>query len=180
MYDYWLFSDHNLFQWWFCHCSHKIKVPHPTYPSTRILVQVPNVGIHFSPKRYAKMMDLLKILNGTMETCSQPAASDFLLEHSPWSPAALATECRILVWKVYPKIYVNYACLVTVNCLLIDFLLQGIGHSVATWQPCFLVLSGSYLYVFESSNSQNYQHYLRYFIFFVLFFFLDIYFSFLL
>lgn len=41
-------------------------------------------------------------------------------------------------------------------------LAQGIGNSVAHWQPCFLVLSGLYLYVMESQKSQSYQRYLRF------------------
>ncbi|XP_028786889.1 uncharacterized protein LOC114742843 [Neltuma alba] len=109
-----------------------IKVPHPTYPSTRILVQVPNVGIHFSPTRYLKIVELMNIIYGALETCSEPAAGSFQDKLGPWSPGALATNCRILVWK-------------------------GIGNSVASWQPCFLVLSGSYIYVYESASSHSYQ-----------------------
>ncbi|KAK4265962.1 hypothetical protein QN277_026944 [Acacia crassicarpa] len=113
----------------------QIKVPHPSYPSTRISVQVPNLGIHFSPERYFKIMELLNIFYGTIESCSQPTADNFQAKLSSWSPADLATDGRILVWR-------------------------GIGNSIATWQPCFLLLSGSYLYVFESAKSQSYQRYL--------------------
>lgn len=45
---------------------------------------------------------------------------------------------------------------------LLVLLMQGIGNSVATWQPCFLVLSGLYLYVLESEKSQSYQRYSRF------------------
>ncbi|KAF7837665.1 putative vacuolar protein sorting-associated protein [Senna tora] len=114
----------------------QIRVPHPNYPSTRISVQVPNIGIHFSPERYTKIMDLLNIFYGTIETCSQPTADNFQAKIAPWGPSDLATDGRILVWK-------------------------GIGNSVAAWQPCFLLLSGSYLYVFDSAKSQSYQRYLR-------------------
>ncbi|KAG2726780.1 hypothetical protein I3760_01G128300 [Carya illinoinensis] len=110
----------------------QIKVPHPSCPSTRISIQVPNLGIHFSPARYCRLMELIKILYGTMETGSQPTVDHFQAELAPWSPADLAIDARILVWK-------------------------GIGNSVATWQPCFLVLSGLYLYVLESEKSQSYQ-----------------------
>ncbi|KAI4344734.1 hypothetical protein L6164_011925 [Bauhinia variegata] len=109
-----------------------IKVPHPSYPSTRISVQVPNLGIHFSPERFFRIMKLLNIFYGTIKTCSQPASNNFQAELAPWSVADLATDGRLLVWR-------------------------GIGNSIATWQPCFLVLSGSYLYVFESAKSQSYQ-----------------------
>ncbi|KAK7264763.1 hypothetical protein RJT34_32373 [Clitoria ternatea] len=114
----------------------QIKVPHPSYPSTLVSIQVPNLGIHFSSERYFRIMELLNILYGTMETCSQPTNESFDSKLAPWSPADLATDARILVWK-------------------------GIGNSVATWHPCFLVLSGSYLYVFDSAKSQSYQRYLR-------------------
>ncbi|XP_065863891.1 uncharacterized protein [Euphorbia lathyris] len=113
----------------------QIKVPHPSYPSTRISVQVPNLGIHLSPTRYSKLMELLNMLYETMDNCSQSAVDNFQTQFAPWSSAEMTTEARILVWK-------------------------GIGNSVATWNPCFLVLSGSYLYAMESQSSQNYQRYI--------------------
>ncbi|XP_044485071.1 uncharacterized protein LOC123210663 isoform X2 [Mangifera indica] len=113
----------------------QIKVPHPSYPSTRVSVQVPNLGVHFSPERYLRLMELLNLLKGTMETYGQPCIDDFQANLAPWCPADLAVEARILVWT-------------------------GIGNSVAAWQPCFLVLSGLYLYVMESEKSKSYQRYL--------------------
>ncbi|KAL5700718.1 hypothetical protein ACHQM5_026131 [Ranunculus cassubicifolius] len=103
----------------------QIKVPHPSLPSTRISVQVPNLGIHFSPARYCKLMELLNMLYGAIENSDE---TGLVL----WSPADLATDARILVWR-------------------------GIGNSVAEWQPCYIVLSGLYLYVLESEASQTYQ-----------------------
>lgn len=47
------------------------------------------------------------------------------------------------------------------NMPLLIVLIQGIGNSIATWQPCFVVLSGLYLYVLESEKSQSYQRYSR-------------------
>lgn len=113
----------------------QIKVASPHCPSTRISVQVPNLGIHFSPARYFRLMELLNILYGTMENCGQSTVDNFQTVVAPWNPADLAVHARILVWR-------------------------GIGNSVATWQPCFLVLSGLYLYVFESEISPAYQRYL--------------------
>ncbi|XLR30782.1 hypothetical protein S83_058682, partial [Arachis hypogaea] len=40
----------------------QIKVPHPSYPSTCISIQVPNLCIHFSPERFCRIMELLSIL----------------------------------------------------------------------------------------------------------------------
>nr|XP_029149061.1 uncharacterized protein LOC112748636 [Arachis hypogaea] len=80
-------------------------------------------------------MELLSILRKTMETCNQPTPDSLHSKLAPWS-RDLVVDGRILVWK-------------------------GIGNSVATWQTCFLVLSGLYLYVFETAESQSYQRYLR-------------------
>lgn len=113
----------------------QIKVPHPSYPSTRVSVQVPNLGIHFSPERYCRLMELLNILYGTMDHFSQPGIDNSQAESPSWTSADLTANARMLVWK-------------------------GIGNSVATWQPCFLVLSGFYLYAFESDKSHNYQRHL--------------------
>ncbi|KAL1372338.1 hypothetical protein AAHE18_01G196400 [Arachis hypogaea] len=112
----------------------QIKVPHPSYPSTCISIQVPNLCIQFSPERFCRIMELLSILRKTMETCNQPTPDSLHSKLAPWS-RDLVVDGRILVWK-------------------------GIGNSVATWQTCFLVLSGSYLYVFETAESQSYQRYL--------------------
>ncbi|XP_017974971.1 PREDICTED: uncharacterized protein LOC18603726 [Theobroma cacao] len=113
----------------------QIKVPHPSYPSTRVSVQVPNLGIHFSPARYCRLMELMDVLYVAMDPSVQPGVVDLQAGAAPWSAADLATDAKILVWR-------------------------GIGNSVASWQPCFVVLSGFYLYVLESEKSQNHQRYL--------------------
>ncbi|GKV06822.1 hypothetical protein SLEP1_g18658 [Rubroshorea leprosula] len=113
----------------------QIKVPHPSYPSTRVSFQVPNLGIHLSPSRYCRLMELLNIFNGSKDHSNQPGIDNSHPDNAPWTSADLTADARILVWK-------------------------GIGNSVATWQPCFLVLSGFYLYVLESEKSQSYQRYL--------------------
>lgn len=43
-----------------------------------------------------------------------------------------------------------------------SFLGKGLGNSLAEWQPCYLILSGLYLYVLESEVSQTYQRCSRY------------------
>ncbi|XP_073302377.1 uncharacterized protein [Primulina huaijiensis] len=110
----------------------QIKVPHPSHPSTRISVQMPRLGIHFSPARYFRLNDLLNQFHGAMPNAEMHGLENFQTGLVPWNPPDLATEARILVWK-------------------------GIGYSVAAWQPSFLVLSGLYLYVLESETSQTYQ-----------------------
>lgn len=95
-----IFSNDNSCYLHFCICLLKIKVPHPSYPSTCISIQVPNLGIHFSPARYRRLMELLNILYDTMEAHGQSTVDYFQPELAPWSPADLATDARILVWKV--------------------------------------------------------------------------------
>nr|GLL48492.1 uncharacterized protein LOC109169879 [Ipomoea trifida] len=111
----------------------QIKIPHPSHPSTRVSVQVPTIGVHFSPARLCRLMELLKILYHTIPDAEQlPTVENTEAELSPWHSPDLATDARILVWK-------------------------GIGYSVAAWQSCYLVLSGLYLYVLESEGSRTYQ-----------------------
>ncbi|KAI4370200.1 hypothetical protein MLD38_018571 [Melastoma candidum] len=114
----------------------QIKVPHPDYPSTCISVQVPNLSMHISPSRYRKLMELLNMFYGAQEIAGQSNDHSFPSTLTSWDAIDLASNARILVWR-------------------------GIGHSVATWQQCFLVLSGLHLYVLESEKSQNYQRSLR-------------------
>ncbi|KAG2241767.1 hypothetical protein Bca52824_096390 [Brassica carinata] len=77
----------------------QIKVPHPSHPTTRISIQVPNIGVHFSPTRYMRIMQLSDILYGAMKTYSQTPLDDIPDGIQPWSPADLVSEARILVWK---------------------------------------------------------------------------------
>ncbi|KAK4798434.1 hypothetical protein SAY86_030760 [Trapa natans] len=113
----------------------KIKVPHPSFPSTRISIQVPNLGIHFSPSRYHRLVELLNIWYGAMEIPRQGEADSFQTELAHWSAIELANDAKILVWR-------------------------GIGNLMSKWQPCFLMLSGFHLYVLESAKSQSYQRFL--------------------
>jgi len=82
-------------------------VPHPSYPSTLISIQVPNLGIHFSPERNFRIMELLSLFNKTMETCNQPTTDSFQSKPVPWSSSDLTTDCRILVWKVTRQFLLN-------------------------------------------------------------------------
>lgn len=45
-------------------------------------------------------MELLNILYGTTDANGQPSIDNFNAELAPWNPADLATNARILVWKV--------------------------------------------------------------------------------
>ncbi|KAE8735933.1 Calcium-dependent lipid-binding family protein isoform 3 [Hibiscus syriacus] len=113
----------------------QIKIPHPSFPPTRVSVQVPKLGIHLSPARYCRLMELLNILYAAMDARVQPSVVDFQAGVASWSATDLATHAKILVWR-------------------------GIGNSIASWQPCYVVLSGFNLYVLESEKSQNHQRHL--------------------
>lgn len=78
----------------------KIKIPHPRYPSTRVSVQVPNLGVHFSPERHCRIMDLLAILQSTTKSSDLGASEVPQTGSVSWHPADLATDARILVWRV--------------------------------------------------------------------------------
>ncbi|XP_031479692.1 uncharacterized protein LOC116250249 isoform X3 [Nymphaea colorata] len=108
------------------------KVPHPSYPPTRVSVQVPNLAIHFSPSRYSKILDLLNIIYETTKTSDSVANGHTQTSIAAWYPSDLATDARILVWT-------------------------GIGHSTAEWRPCFLILSNLHLYALDSEASQTYR-----------------------
>ncbi|KAL9249938.1 Intermembrane lipid transfer protein VPS13-like protein [Drosera capensis] len=110
----------------------QIKVPHPSYPWMRISVQVPNLGIHVSPARYSRVVELLNILYSAMQSTGAPLDEDDQSKLTAWSSADMDIEARVLVWK-------------------------GIGNSIATWHPCFLVLSGCYLYVLDSRMARSYR-----------------------
>ncbi|RAL47445.1 hypothetical protein DM860_013410 [Cuscuta australis] len=111
----------------------QIKNPHSSHSSTRISVQLPSIGVHFSPARLHRLLELFDILHRTIpDTEQHPLFESTQAELFPWHPPDLATDARILVWK-------------------------GIGYSIAAWQPCYLVLSGLYLYVLESEGSHTYQ-----------------------
>ena len=45
-------------------------------------------------------MELLDILYVAMDPCVQPGVVDFQAGLAPWSAADLATDAKILVWRV--------------------------------------------------------------------------------
>jgi vacuolar protein sorting-associated protein 13A/C len=79
----------------------KIKVPHPNYPSTRVSFQVPNLDIHFSPKRYCKIVELLGVLNDLKGSSNENSNEDKSGSLPPWYLADLAADARTLVWRVF-------------------------------------------------------------------------------
>lgn len=108
-------------------------------------------------------MQLSDILYGAMKTYSQAPVDHIPDGIQPWSPGDLVCDAKILVWKVCIILYTYLLFkleLSVFSFIIWNLLFQGIGNSVATWQPCHLVLSGLYLYTFESERSLDYQRYL--------------------
>ncbi|XP_016170482.1 uncharacterized protein LOC107625372 [Arachis ipaensis] len=76
----------------------------------------------------------------------------------------IGVEWQYLLIRLKCLIQVTHRHVYPLKCQIFDgriLVSKGIGNSIATWQTCFLVLSGSYLYVFETAESQSYQRYLR-------------------
>ncbi|KAG0568137.1 hypothetical protein KC19_7G189300 [Ceratodon purpureus] len=107
----------------------QIRVQHPNYPSTRLAIKVPRLGIHFSPARYHRLMSVLSAIGGADNL---PDGSSEIEIAVPWQRSDFSGDARILAWG-------------------------GIGSTVAEWQPCRAVLAGTYLYILESENAHNYQ-----------------------
>ncbi|PTQ34792.1 hypothetical protein MARPO_0076s0036 [Marchantia polymorpha] len=110
----------------------QIQVQHPSFPSTRLQIRVPHLGLHFSPGRYRRMLLLLKALGGADQAVEGSEGLAKTEVVTAWHSADFSGEARVLLWG-------------------------GIGNTVAEWQPCWAVLSGSYLYILESENAQTYQ-----------------------
>ncbi|XP_073352999.1 uncharacterized protein [Aegilops tauschii subsp. strangulata] len=71
----------------------QIQVESSLYPSTRLAVRVPSLGFHFSPARYHRLMEILKIFQ---DTNSENNSSD--LAHL-WDQADFEGWSSLLTWK---------------------------------------------------------------------------------
>ncbi|KAI6702353.1 hypothetical protein NL676_011489 [Syzygium grande] len=67
------------------------RLEDPSYPSTRIAARLPSLGFHFSPARYHRLMQVLKIFQG-----EDSDSSDSI---HPWSQADLEGWLSLLVRK---------------------------------------------------------------------------------
>lgn len=72
----------------------QIQLESPLYPSTRMAVRVPSLGFHFSPARYHRLMEILKIFQ---DSSSEDSSSN--LEHL-WDQADFEGWSSLLIWKV--------------------------------------------------------------------------------
>jgi len=98
----------------------QIKLPHPKYPATRVVIQVPNLGFHFSPSKYSRIMNLLANFNERDAIKDGLDETNSRMGHTSRHPADMEGDARVLFWG-------------------------GIGNSVAEWQsllasPCWVLL----------------------------------------
>ncbi|KAL8101699.1 hypothetical protein AgCh_033550 [Apium graveolens] len=69
----------------------QIRLENPSYPSTRIAVRLPSLGFHFSPARYHRLMQVVKIF--------QSEDSDAVDTQRPWDQADFEGWLSVLSWK---------------------------------------------------------------------------------
>ncbi|MED6185793.1 hypothetical protein PIB30_060531 [Stylosanthes scabra] len=69
----------------------QIRLETPYYPSTRVAVRLPSLAFHFSPARYHRLMQVIKIFEGEDDD-----SSEFL---RPWNQADLEGWLSLLTWK---------------------------------------------------------------------------------
>jgi hypothetical protein len=72
----------------------QIQLDSPLYPSMRMAIRVPSLGFHFSPARYHRLMEILKIFQ---DSASEDNSSN--LEHL-WDQADFEGWSSLLTWKV--------------------------------------------------------------------------------
>lgn len=78
-----------------CSIFGQIQLESPLYPSTRLAIRVPSLGFHFSPARYHRLMEIVKIFQ---DGASGNSSSDH--EHL-WDNADFEGSSSLLTWKVY-------------------------------------------------------------------------------
>ncbi|KAL6906369.1 hypothetical protein ACP4OV_003970 [Aristida adscensionis] len=71
----------------------QIQLESPLYPSTRMAIRVPSLGFHFSPARYHRLMEILKIFQ---DSAGENSSSN--LEHL-WDQADFEGWSSLLTWK---------------------------------------------------------------------------------
>lgn len=75
----------------------QIRVQHPSYPSTRLAIKIPSLGIHFSPARYHRLMSVLSALGGADNVADDSPEAEMAV---PWQQSDYSGDSRLLVWGV--------------------------------------------------------------------------------
>ncbi|KAK4746515.1 hypothetical protein SAY87_012827 [Trapa incisa] len=83
----------------------QIRMVNPSFPSTRLAVRLPSLGFHFSPARYHRLMQIIKIF--------QKEDAETSYSNQPWSQADLEGWSYVLVCKGREALWKRrYLCLV--------------------------------------------------------------------
>ncbi|XP_050141691.1 uncharacterized protein LOC126617690 [Malus sylvestris] len=119
----------------------QIRLERPSYPSTRVAVRLPSLGFHFSPARYHRLMQIVKMFE---EEDSED--SDLLC---PWNEADFEGWLCLLTWKglgnreaVWQRRYL---------CLVGPFLYVLESPSSKSYKQC-ISLSGKHIYQVPSES----------------------------
>lgn len=72
----------------------QICVPHPQYPSTRVAVRLPSLGFQFSPARYHRLMQVMKVFQNSSSDDGESSSVH------PWEPSDFEGQVSVLAWKV--------------------------------------------------------------------------------
>ncbi|KAL5230936.1 hypothetical protein ABZP36_029712 [Zizania latifolia] len=71
----------------------QIQLESPLYPCTRMAIRVPSLGFHFSPARYHRLMEILKVFQ---DSDSEKSSSDLA---NLWDQADFEGWSSFLTWK---------------------------------------------------------------------------------
>ncbi|BBN04917.1 vacuolar protein sorting-associated protein 13A/C [Marchantia polymorpha subsp. ruderalis] len=71
----------------------QICVPHPQYPSTRVAVRLPSLGFQFSPARYHRLMQVMKVFQNSSSDDGESSSVH------PWEPSDFEGQVSVLAWK---------------------------------------------------------------------------------
>lgn len=71
----------------------QIRAENPLFPSTRLSMRLPSLSFHFSPARYHRLMQVVKIF--------QREDKDNIDVMHPWDQADFEGWLSVLTWKVW-------------------------------------------------------------------------------
>lgn len=77
----------------------QIQLENPFYPSTRVAIRLPSLGFHFSPARYHRLMQVVKVFQ-VEDSTSQDTAN-------LWNQADFEGWLSVLTWKVWFRLSVK-------------------------------------------------------------------------
>ncbi|KAI3918587.1 hypothetical protein MKX01_041907, partial [Papaver californicum] len=125
----------------------QIRTENISYPSTRLAVRLPSLGFHFSPARYHRLMEIVKIFQS-----EDSENSDNL---RPWIQADFEGWLSVLAWKgvgnreaVWQRRY----------CCLVGSFLYVLESPLSKTYKQFIRLRGKQIYEDPSEFAGNVEH----------------------